>query len=219
MDLYPLGLGLTRAFALKDRRCVLVDAGSKGDEVRILAKLAALVIDPTDVSLILITHAHMDHCGGLAALREHIPAPVAIHRAEAGLLSQGCSAELEPARRLARLLTRFASRGSAYRPAEPDIIIRESLDLEPYGVCARALWTPGHTPGSLSVHMASGQALVGDLLMGGWIRRRRPSFPFLASDLAQVRESIMRILALQPKAIHAAHGGPFTPQAAAALLQ
>ena len=61
----------------------------------------------------------------------------------------------------------------------------------------------------------AGEAIVGDLLMGGylggWLRRHRPGVHYFAEDLTEVRDSIRKVLALRPMRIFPAHGGPLDP--------
>jgi glyoxylase-like metal-dependent hydrolase (beta-lactamase superfamily II) len=61
-------------------------------------------------------------------------------------------------------------------------------------------------------------AIIGDLLMGGLVRRRTPHLPLFAKDLLQVKESMRKILGLSPKIIHPSHGGPFTREAVEMLI-
>ncbi|MBU0515544.1 MAG: MBL fold metallo-hydrolase [Proteobacteria bacterium] len=83
--------------------------------------------------------------------------------------------------------------------------------LDQFGVGARVIPTPGHTPGSVSVSVPGGPVMVGDLIFGGIFRPRRPGWPWFADDPDQVRASIQRVLDLAPSTILAAHGGPFAP--------
>lgn len=46
--------------------------------------------------------------------------------------------------------------------------------MEPYGIYVKALYTPGHTSGSMSILLGSGEAFVGDLAMGGLHQRLSP---------------------------------------------
>jgi glyoxylase-like metal-dependent hydrolase (beta-lactamase superfamily II) len=99
-----------------------------------------------------------------------------------------------------------------------DILIEDDFDLTPYGVEARTLHTPGHTPGSISIITNDGRALVGDLIGGGWplgqFQPGKPRYHYWASDLADVKTSLERILSFTPSRIYAGHGGPLDGQAA-----
>jgi glyoxylase-like metal-dependent hydrolase (beta-lactamase superfamily II) len=208
-----LSLSMTRAFALVGDRTVLVDAGNPGKEQKILAKLDRAGVSPSDVSLILITHGHADHFGGAAALKEATGAPVAVHAADAEPLRRGHDPPLIPtgatSRWMIRLIGRFVKSGGP--PVEPDLLLDGETSLEEFGVQARVIPTPGHTPGSVSVVVPGGPALVADLIFGGFITPRRPKWPWFADDLGLVQRSIQTVLDLAPTTILAAHGGPFSP--------
>jgi glyoxylase-like metal-dependent hydrolase (beta-lactamase superfamily II) len=45
---------------------------------------------------------------------------------------------------------------------DADLVVREPLDLAPWGVAGRVVPMPGHTPGSLVVVLDDGRAFVGD---------------------------------------------------------
>jgi len=209
-----LPLGLVSAFALNGERVVLFDTGYPGSEERILSGLAAQGLAGSDVSLILISHGHPDHAGSAGALHRLTGAPVAVHKLDAEALRRGGHAPVIPTGPTGRWLHRLMAltqRGQA-GPLEPDLILEGRLSLDRFGVRAEVIPTPGHTPGSISVWIPGGPVLVGDLIMGGLLRRSRPGWPFFATDLGQVEASLRAVLALQPSLIHAAHGGPFSPQ-------
>jgi hydroxyacylglutathione hydrolase len=69
----------------------------------------------------------------------------------------------------------------------------------------KAVHTPGHTSGCVSVFLADGQAIVGDLLAG---RRkgRRAMLPMFLWDGGELRRSLERVLKEAPTIIHNAHG-------------
>lgn len=70
--------------------------------------------------------------------------------------------------------------------------------------------TPGHTPGSVSVLLESGEAIVGDLVMGKLMGLlRKPGPPVVAWELDRNWESVHQLLALSPNIIYVGHGGPF----------
>lgn len=93
-------------------RLILVDCGSGMEKSNreLLAGFEALrerfgvSFTPPDVDLILISHGHIDHFGGLALLREHTDAPVAIHRLDRRVISRYEERRLVASRRLERFL-------------------------------------------------------------------------------------------------------------------
>jgi hydroxyacylglutathione hydrolase len=109
--------------------------------------------------------------------------------------------------------------GAGFDPASADILIDDTLDLSPYGVAAQVIFTPGHTPGSVSILTDDHQAIVGDLCGGGWplgqFQPGRPRYHYWASSLNDVQASLKRVLASQPAKIYAGHGGPLDGREAA----
>ena len=109
-------------------------------------------------------------------------------------------------------------RGSAPGPGpqnvpglEPDIAFGAAeWRLDEYGISARVIPVPGHTPGSVAVLLDSGEAIVGDIVMRMFGRNPKPGRPFVAWDLARNEESVRRLAALNPHPVYAGHGGPFT---------
>ncbi len=66
-----ISLGMVNIFTLRGQDgYILVDAGNPNSADAILDKLKAHGIAPGDIRLIIITHAHVDHFGSAAALRE-----------------------------------------------------------------------------------------------------------------------------------------------------
>jgi glyoxylase-like metal-dependent hydrolase (beta-lactamase superfamily II) len=86
--LHRIDLGLVNAYVLDGGDGpVLVDAGLPGDGVRILDALEA--IDAGPLQRIVVTHAHPDHAGGAATVREATGAPIAMHPWDAALVAEG----------------------------------------------------------------------------------------------------------------------------------
>ncbi|HMQ29241.1 MAG TPA: MBL fold metallo-hydrolase [Chloroflexaceae bacterium] len=209
----PIKLPLANAYLVRDERPILVDAGYTGDERRIVAALAAEGLAPRDLGLIVLTHGHGDHIGAAAALARLSGAPLALHRDDWPLAASGRNGLLVPTRASARVMA--AIFGGALRPVEPftpDLALDEGLDLTAYGVRGRLLHTPGHTPGSVSLLLEGGQALAGDLLMGGHLggalAGRRPRYHYFAASMEQVRASLGRLLAAGATRLFVGHGGP-----------
>jgi hydroxyacylglutathione hydrolase len=218
-EVIPISFGHVKCFLIKGDRPILVDTGTPGNAPKIIEHLAANNVKPADLGLIIITHCHSDHVGSLAALKQHTSAKVASHQLEADLLAQGKDAPIVPVGLMGRL---FALLASLVNPENlpgirPDIRIDRELDLHDFGVDGKAIATPGHTHGSMSVALAGGAVIIGDLLMA-FNAPRVPKLPIFAEDMAQVKQSIRLILEQQPTTIHASHGGPFRPDDLTKLL-
>jgi glyoxylase-like metal-dependent hydrolase (beta-lactamase superfamily II) len=193
-NVIPVSLGMVKAFILQGDRPVLVDAGTPGNAGRILAGLKRHGVKPEAIGLVLITHTHGDHVGSLADVKKAIPAPVAVHRLDAESLRAGAG-------------------------VEPDVVLEDEFDLRQYGVAGRVIWTPGHSPGSLSIIMESGGAVVGDLVLPRFMAFGPPAIAFWSASREDSLASIRKVLALRPSVVHTSHGGPYRPDALAKLVR
>ena len=82
--LHRIDLGPVNAYLLDSGAGpVLIDTGFPGDELPILGALAELALAPRELRAIVVTHAHVDHAGAAAALREATGAPIHMHPRDA----------------------------------------------------------------------------------------------------------------------------------------
>jgi len=209
----PIPLGMVNAFLIRGERTILVDTGTPGSADRIMGALGEHHIPPAEVSLILLTHAHEDHYGSAAALKLRLGAPLAAQREDAVALREGRVLSFHPLTFMGRVacLAMSLAKPKPGQPLPVDVEIGEELDLAPYGVKGRVIHTPGHSAGSVCVVLASGEVLVGDLMMS-FLRRARPGLPLFAEDPEALRASIRKVMRLSPTRIYAAHGGVFDPK-------
>ena len=213
-QLLRLRLKFVSAYLLRGTQgSILIDSGYPDYERLVLQRCHEQGVDPQGIALILLTHAHPDHIGSAKALRELTGAPIAIHEADAEAARTGRFGRMIPRTWLGRLTSLAASVQCfpANCTFEPDILLAGDGDLSQYGLDARVLHTPGHTPGSLSVLLASGEVIVGDAIMPAFPRLSKPSYPIYADDMAQVCGSVAKLLAHNPRIIYTAHGGPLDP--------
>ena len=92
-----------------------------------------------------------------------------------------------------------------------DIVLGdEEFSLTEYGIPGKIMYTPGHSKGSVSVLLETGEAFVGDLAISEFPMRLSPGLPILAEDLQTVRASWKLLLAAGAKTVYPAHGKPFS---------
>ena len=165
MQVGPLG---TNCYLLEDEKnklAAVVDPG--GDAPRILSQAKA---DGVEVKMILLTHAHFDHTGGVAELCASLPGvPVYLHPADAALLGSEV----------------FPAIGAATVPYEDgDTVQLGELTIQ-------VLHTPGHTPGG--VCLLVGEALfTGDTLFYGSMGRT----DFAGGSYEDIMASLKRLAQL-----------------------
>lgn len=208
----PIPLGQVNAFLIRGERPVLVDTGLPGSAPVILAALEDEGYRPQDLALIVITHLHTDHFGSAAALSAATGAPVLVHGGEAEFLARGEGLPPVPVSLMGRIFSLLIGR----QVPVPDLAIAPAIRvtspyrLDVYGIDGEVIPTPGHTRGSLSVRLASGEFIAGDLVTG-ILPAHRPRPPLFAEDIPAARKSIRMVLDKGPEIIYAGHGGPFTP--------
>ncbi len=132
---------------------VVIDPGDNPERI-----LAAIRQSGLKIRYILNTHCHFDHIGANGAVREATGAALALHPAELPILQAQGGAAL------------FGLSIPASPP--PDVELSPGQVLAVGRLRFRVLHTPGHSPGSLTFHLAEqGMAFDGDVLFAGGIGR------------------------------------------------
>ena len=147
------------------RRAVCVDPGDDAERI-----VGALDRHGLELQAIALTHAHLDHVGGVAALKSLRPgAEIILHRADEPLYTQ---LPEQPAL-LGVPRSQWAALGFDFDAPPP--VERYWTDGETYAVGAlrfRVLHCPGHTPGHIVLfEERERKVFVGDCLFAGSIGR------------------------------------------------
>jgi glyoxylase-like metal-dependent hydrolase (beta-lactamase superfamily II) len=214
MTIHCIHMGpFTNAFLIKaESGSVLVDAGYPHHEKSFKKQIQRISLESRDIALIIATHGHADHVGSLRALKNETGAAVAIHRADSHLLQKGILT-IPPAVTMwgtfIALVFQVLLPLGRFEPVEPDIIIDQEVPLHEFGISGKILPTPGHTPGSVSVVLDSGEAFVGDLAVNAFPLGIRLGIPSLAENVQEILKSWEKLLSAGAKMIFPAHGDPF----------
>ena len=210
-----LGRHVVNAYLLLGKRPVIVDAGTPGSGRLNHDQVAAHGVDPKDVSLIVVTHGHVDHFGSAAELSRLTGAPIAGHVADLGIYRAGRVSEpYLPIGLFGHLFARTSRVRETTEPFDPNVLIHGETHLADFGVQARIMPTPGHTPGSVSVLTDEGDLVAGDLVatpLLGLVKGRPANPPFHDDRLGNLA-SLREMLALGPTKIHVGHGAPLDPE-------
>lgn len=215
VSIYPIPLGLDRCYLIQDKGGIIVDGGFPRKARAFKKAIEVIRIKPDEIRLIVLTHGHFDHVGSAKEIREITGARIAIHRHDKDYLERGLVVwppGVTAWGHIIRLaLAPFAPFLFPFAPTQVDVVLGdEGLPLAEYGIPGKVIHTPGHTLGSVSVLLETGDAFVGCLAMNGLPFRLSPGLPIFAEDLEKLKESWRLLLDQGARTIYPAHGEPFS---------
>src|SRR5215470_4673968 len=136
-DIWYVGAsGVTSFLITTSGGHILLDSGLPETVPQIKQNVAALGFKLADIKILLNSHAHYDHAGGLAELKELTGAKLMATEADAELLARGGKDDFQ-----------WGDKYS-YKPVKADRVLRDGDRVELGEVRLTARLTPGHTKGS-----------------------------------------------------------------------
>ena len=118
-----------------------------------------LVSRGIQLSMLVLTHGHIDHIQDTARIKKQFGCPIACHPETVPMIS-------DP-----EFFRRFGF-GFEIEPVQADLMIKESASQPLLGIDWRVLEVPGHCPGSLCFLSREDKLLVGgDVLFAGGVGR------------------------------------------------
>jgi len=157
--------------------CLIIDPGLEAGEL--IEFLNEQKMNPIAV---VLTHGHIDHIAGVAALRSQFPEiKVYIHNHDAEMLT-------DPNINLS------AMSGTAFVTDAEDVSLKERDVIDLVGIKLLVLHTPGHTPGGISLYSKeAGVVFVGDTLFADSIGRTDFPGGSMSQLMASVREKLFTL--------------------------
>jgi glyoxylase-like metal-dependent hydrolase (beta-lactamase superfamily II) len=177
------------AYLIIAPKSLLIDVGTNAKYV--LDRIED-IMDPANIELIILTHAHYDHWGAVEEVSFQTGAKIAIHTKDAGLLSDDISS----------VAAMFGAHGACF---QPDIILNDSeLIGLGNGSDLEVINTPGHTQGSICLYHSQSRSLFsGDTVFpeGSFGRTDLPS-----GDGRSLVGSLKRLAVLDVDILYPGHG-------------
>jgi len=191
------------AFRDDDGQVTLVDMGIKQSGPKVLAALTAIGSGPSDVTRLLLTHAHPDHAGGAAQVARATGRTFGIHEDDARYAEAGHSPQRDQSFLLARVMTKLF--GANRFPA---VTVGERLtDGQVLDVAGglEVVHTPGHSPGHAAyLHRPTGVLVTGDSIFN--VRRVRWPIKSFCTDFRLTQQTAQRLAELDYATAAFTHG-------------
>jgi len=195
----------------------VIDAGLPGHWRELLAELASMDRTVDDVRGVVLTHGDSDHLGFAERLRRDHGVAVYIHEGDAGRAKGEKPPATPPDPRRLRPMLEFAwyalRRGAARTTHLSEVLDVRDGDVLDLPGAPRVIGLPGHSPGSIAVHVPAVDALfVGDALTTRHVltgRRGAQPAPF-TDDRVQALDSLARLEGLRARWVLPGHGAPWT---------
>ena len=214
MQIYPIRFGINRCYLIQDGGIIMIDGGPPNKSIAFQKFIRCIPIHPNDIRLIILTHGDFDHVGSASEIKLLTGAKIAIHENDRlnfeNSLYNWPPGTTSWGRFLRFVLNPILKISLKFSGDKSDIVLDNSdYPLYDFGINGKIVYTPGHTKGSVSVLLESGEAFVGCMAHNNFPFRFRPGLPIFAEDIYEVKESWKSLIQKGARMIYPAHGDPF----------
>ena len=202
---FTSSLDTINSFLLIENKIIIIDSGYGKHYKKILNYFKSNHIDKSLISLIILTHAHLDHYDNAIKLKNYFQVPILVNKTAEYHFSNGTNEFTRPKNFFAAIQKLFFYKVKINK-INPDITVDNKFNLSKYGIDGSVLPTPGHTEGSLSVIFNKDECLSGDLFVNLYINNKSAWF---RNNDKQYLNSIHKLKELKIQKIFPSHGKPF----------
>ena len=166
---------------------ILINTGVDGSAPMIRAHVEKLGFKFYDIRILLATHAHFDHVGGMAEVKRLTGAKMMISERDAPVLADGGNSDYV-----------LGGRGSMFEPVKADRLLHDQDTVSLGGMRITVLLHPGHTKGACSflfdvqderrsyrVLIANMPSILSETKLSGM-----PGYPNVAKDYAYTLKAL-----------------------------
>jgi glyoxylase-like metal-dependent hydrolase (beta-lactamase superfamily II) len=214
LQIIPLHSGINTLYLVKDQGAVLFDGGWSKGAAKFTEQLSKHGIRPGEISLIILSHGDFDHVGGVKELKELTGAKIAIHEKDRRNLEEGIfhwPRGVTTWGRFSRaVLKPLIMKKSGFPGVKADMVLDDhDFPLKDYGINGKIAYTPGHTSGSVSLLLETGDAFIGCMAHNRLPFVWKPGLPIYANDPELLKESWNKVIHMGAKTLYPGHGKPF----------
>ncbi|RYD79234.1 MAG: subclass B3 metallo-beta-lactamase [Sphingobacteriales bacterium] len=139
-NLYYVGTyDLASYLIATDKGNILINTGLASSLPIIKENIKTLGFNYKSIKIILLTQAHFDHTGAIAAIKKETKAKVYVDENDADVLESGGKSDYA-----------FGASGMTFEPVIPDLLLKDKDKIKLGKTTITMLHHPGHTKGSCS---------------------------------------------------------------------
>lgn len=190
---------------------ILIDAGYEETVPQIKANVEKLGFKLSDVKILLLNHAHYDHCGGMAELKRLTGARLLVSPKDASLLADGGKTDFHFGEKM------------PFEAVKADGILKNGELVKLGGTTLKTHFTPGHTKGATSWTTSFTEKgrkysvlFMSSMTMLDYKLTNNATYPEIADDF---RRTYATFASLKPDIFLVSHGQFFDLEEKAAQLK
>ena len=210
-QIYQITHRRANAFLIVEDSLTLIDTGFSGNAKGIIDFIRSLGRSPEEIKLIILTHNHFDHTGGLPVFHKLTKAKVFAPKIDFTLDKDTVPYPVYVNMFLALPGFSLLKKRWILTAADVDTLLAGGEVLPVLGGL-NVIATPGHTSGSISLYAPQRKLLfVGDAIK----KRRGLHLPLktATTDIHQAKASIEKLAGLDVETVCFGHGRPITKEA------